>query len=83
LALAARLPTMSYGPNLTNLFRGAAEFVGKILRRVKPGDILVMQSSKFKLVGRFHGSNHMPTKIGLLRCSCGMLTRELWWQPIG
>jgi putative tryptophan/tyrosine transport system substrate-binding protein len=50
LALAARLPTMSYGPNLTNLFRGAAEFVGKILRRVKPGDILVMQSSKFKLV---------------------------------
>jgi putative tryptophan/tyrosine transport system substrate-binding protein len=41
---------MSYGPNLTNLFRGAAEFVGKILRRVKPGDILVMQSSKFKLV---------------------------------
>jgi len=43
---------MSYGPNLTNLFRGAAEFVGKILRRVKPGDILVMQSSKFKLVHR-------------------------------
>jgi putative tryptophan/tyrosine transport system substrate-binding protein len=42
---------MSYGPNLTNLFRGAAEFVGKILRRVKPGDILVMQfPSKFKLV---------------------------------
>ena len=24
------------------------------------------------LVGRFHGSNHMPTKIGSLRCSCGM-----------
>ena len=48
MALAARLPTMSYGPNL--LFRGAAEFVGKILRRVKPGEILVMQSSKFKLV---------------------------------
>jgi putative tryptophan/tyrosine transport system substrate-binding protein len=41
---------MSYGPNLTNLFRGAAEFVGKILRRVKPGDILVMLPSKFKLV---------------------------------
>ena len=25
-----------------------------------------------RLVGRFHGSNHMPTKIGSLRCSCGM-----------
>jgi uncharacterized protein (DUF1330 family) len=29
-------------------------------------------SQRTVLVGRFHGSNHMPTKIGSLRCSCGM-----------
>jgi 4-hydroxyphenylpyruvate dioxygenase len=28
------------------------------------------------LVGRFHGSNHMPTKIGSLRCSCGMQVNQ-------
>ena len=40
---------------------------------------LRIASSQFRLseigdllVGRFHGSNHMPTKIGSLRCSCGM-----------
>jgi hypothetical protein len=26
----------------------------------------------YELVGRFHGPNHMPTKIGSLRFSCGM-----------
>ena len=28
------------------------------------------------LVGRFHGSNHMPTKIGPSRCSCEMPVNE-------
>ena len=30
------------------------------------------EARRFRLVGRFHGSNHMPTKIGSLRSSCGM-----------
>jgi putative ABC transport system substrate-binding protein len=63
LALGARLPTMhgfreyvevgglmSYGPNLPDLFRRAAEFVDKILRGAKPGDIPVEQPTKFDLV---------------------------------
>jgi putative tryptophan/tyrosine transport system substrate-binding protein len=63
LALAARLPTshglrefveagglMSYGPNLPDLYRRAAEFVDKILRGTKPGDIPVEQPTKFDLV---------------------------------
>jgi ABC-type uncharacterized transport system substrate-binding protein len=62
-ALAARLPTMhggrayveagglmSYGPNYTDLFRGAAELVGKVLRGQKPGEIPVEQPTNFDLV---------------------------------
>ena len=63
LALGARLPTifntrdfvqagglMSYGPNYPDLFRRTADFVDKILRGTKPGDIPVEQPTKFDLV---------------------------------
>jgi len=63
LALTARLPTMfsfrenveagglmSYGPNWTDLFRRAAEFVDSILRGAKPADIPVEQPTSFSLV---------------------------------
>ena len=63
LALAARIPAiystreypevgglMSYGPNLPDLYRRAAEFVDKILRGTKPADIPVEQPNKFDLI---------------------------------
>jgi putative ABC transport system substrate-binding protein len=63
LALGARLPTVhgnrdyvdagglvSYGPNLPDLYRRAAEFVDKILRGAKSADIPVEQPTKFDLV---------------------------------
>jgi len=63
LALAARLPVMhasreyleaagliSYGPNFPDLYRRAAEYVDKILRGAKPGDLPVEQATKFELV---------------------------------
>ena len=63
LALAAQLPTMhgakyyveggglmSYGPNYGDMFRRAGDYVDKILRGTKPGDIPIEQLTKFELV---------------------------------
>jgi putative tryptophan/tyrosine transport system substrate-binding protein len=63
LALGARLPTMhgtreqvdaggliSYGTNITDLFRRAGDYVDKILLGAKPADLPVEQPIKFDLV---------------------------------
>jgi putative ABC transport system substrate-binding protein len=63
LAVGARLPTlvpfrafvetgglMSYAPNQSHVFRRGADYVDKILRGTKPGDIPVEQPIKFDLV---------------------------------
>jgi putative tryptophan/tyrosine transport system substrate-binding protein len=60
--LSARLPAsfntsdyvqagglMSYGPNFPEVYRRAADFVDKILRGTKPGDIPVEQATKLEL----------------------------------
>ncbi len=41
---------MSYAPNITDLWRRAADFVDKILKGTKPADIPVEQPTKFEFI---------------------------------
>jgi putative ABC transport system substrate-binding protein len=63
LAVTAKLPTMhifreyveagglmSYGANMTDLHGRSADFVDKILRGAKPGELPIQQPVKFDLV---------------------------------
>jgi putative ABC transport system substrate-binding protein len=76
LALGARLPTMhgfrefveagglmSYGPNFPDLYRRSAEYVDKILRGTKPGDLPVEQPTKFDLVVNLTTAKALRLKI--------------------
>jgi putative tryptophan/tyrosine transport system substrate-binding protein len=76
LAAKTRLPAMygltgyaqaggliTYGPNIPDLYRQAALFVGKILKGAKPTDLPVEQPTKFELVINLKTAKALGLKI--------------------
>jgi putative ABC transport system substrate-binding protein len=76
LALGARLPTISgfrefaeagglisYAASFPDLFRRTADYVDKILRGAKPGDLPVEQPTKFDLVINLTTAKALGLKI--------------------
>jgi putative tryptophan/tyrosine transport system substrate-binding protein len=76
LTLVARLPAiyisreyveagglMSYGANWPDLFRRSADYVDKILRGMKPGDLPVEQPTKFDVVINLTTANALGLTI--------------------
>jgi putative ABC transport system substrate-binding protein len=76
LAVRSRLPTVftqreyieagglvSYGSNLASGFRRAAEFVNRILKGAKPGDLPVEQATTFELVVNLKTANTLGLRL--------------------
>jgi len=76
LALKHRLPSMhgtseyvdaggllSYAPSYSDLFRHAADYVDKILKGAKPGDLPIEQPTKFELIINLKTSKALGVKI--------------------
>ncbi len=54
---------MSYGPNITDHWRRAADFVDKILKGTKPADIPVEQPMKFEFVINLNAAKQIGVTI--------------------
>jgi putative tryptophan/tyrosine transport system substrate-binding protein len=54
---------MSYGADTTDLYRRAAVYVDKVLKRAKPADLPVQQATKFEFVINLNAAKQIGLTI--------------------
>ena len=64
-----RAGSLSYGPNIPDLYRRAAGYVDKILRGGNPGELPVEQPTKFDLVINMTSAKALDAPPYHRRCS--------------